>query len=156
MAGAGGHGRPHALDDRGRSATLVEEGDMVLPGQTYEDPDPVLRCQVEQPARRHGVRANGVEAGGSHGDEVGGDLFLCAVLMAPLVGCKGAIGHAAQPEALLADGQKLAVNSRAAGARAWAKLLSYPGRGGTGADGRRDATRGRGQHCWSREPQAAP
>jgi len=59
--------------------------------------------EVEQPGRRHGVRAHGVDASLRHRREVVGDEAGVVKLIAPLVGREGPVRDAAEVQLLPAD-----------------------------------------------------
>jgi hypothetical protein len=68
---------------------VVEEGDMLFPGQPDHDAQAVPLRNVQEPARWHGVRADGVEAVGRHLGEVARDDVGAVVLAAIRVGAEG-------------------------------------------------------------------
>src|SRR5262249_18257206 len=56
------HTRTHAGDDGGGTPTIVEESDVLFPGQTDEDVEPVGEGRIQHVSWRHRVGADGVEA----------------------------------------------------------------------------------------------
>jgi hypothetical protein len=120
VAGAAGDGGAHARLDRGGASALVEERHMLLPRQADEHPQPVRERGVEQPARRHRVRAQCVDAVRRHRAQVRRDARAAAVGRSVLPRRECSVGDAREPQALGADGEEPAVDARpwAGGARA--------------------------------------
>jgi hypothetical protein len=65
-------------------------------------------CGVERPARRHGLRADGVEAGGRHLRDVALDDVGAMVPAAIGVGAEGPVRDAADVEDLIAAVEEFA------------------------------------------------
>ena len=98
--------------DVGGAPAVVEEGDVLLPGQAGHHPETVVQRGIEQPRWRRRVRPHRVDALRGHGGEVGIDLRAGAEPLALAVGAKGAVGDASHPQPLVADGEKLPVDTR--------------------------------------------
>src|SRR5207248_1516325 len=73
----------------------------------------VLDGEVEEPARRHRVGADGVDVVRRHLREVPCDTSRVVELAALLVGTEGPVGDAADVQLLVADVEELARSARA-------------------------------------------
>ena len=91
MAGTGPH--PLPLDDGGCQLPVVEEGDMLLPGQADHDPQAVLLSDIEEPARRYGVGAHRVDIVGCNLGEIAIYNFRTMIFTIIFVRFEGAIGY---------------------------------------------------------------
>jgi hypothetical protein len=81
---------------------------MLFPGQADHDAQAVPLRQVQEPARRHGARADGVQAVGRHLREVALDDVGAVVLAAIRVGAERPVRDAAHVEFLIAEVNELA------------------------------------------------
>ena len=88
----------------------VEEADVLGPGDGHQDAQPVLRCPIEQPARRHGERPQRVGAQLCHEPEVGLENALAREGKAVIRGSERAVRHAADVELMIADEEELAAD----------------------------------------------
>jgi hypothetical protein len=70
VPGAGADALAHASLDVPGSAAVLEEGHVLLPGETHHDEETLAGGEVEQPGRRHGVDADRVDAICAHLREV--------------------------------------------------------------------------------------
>src|SRR5712692_10196011 len=70
VAGASVYARANTTLDITGQFTVVEEGNVLLPGQTDHDAQPVLVGQIENPAGRNSVGPHGVRAAGCDVGEV--------------------------------------------------------------------------------------
>ena len=80
MPGAGADALAHALLDRADAVGVVEERDVLLPGNPDHHVQVVLKGEVEEPARRHRAGPDGVQARGGHLLEVARHGPLVSVL----------------------------------------------------------------------------
>ena len=114
MRGGGAHGRPHDVLDLGLAtlAALGDEPDVALDGDPDHHVQPVTPRRVEEPERRHGVGAHGVEAGRRHQCEIALDDVGGGHLAAVRLWTKRAVGDAADVELLIPDEQELATHAR--------------------------------------------
>ena len=102
MPGAAANASPDALRDGRTARAVVEEGDVLLPGQADHHAESVALGQVEQPPGGYGVRADGVEAVGGDRGEVTLRPLAPAVLVAAGIGPEGAVRDSADPELFVA------------------------------------------------------
>ena len=107
------------LDDRlldgGAHLRVVEEFDMLHPGDAQENPDAVLEAEIKKPARGIGVDANEVRPALTDGCEILGGLFPGAKLEPLRVGSKGTVGHALDEELFLPLEEELRPDGNAFG-----------------------------------------
>ena len=84
---------------------------MLLPRQPDHDAQPMAQRRVEDPPRGRGVRANSIDAVRRHRLEIALDPFGRPETVA--VACLGerAVGDAPDPEPVVADCEKLAVDA---------------------------------------------
>ena len=113
VALAGFDGAANALRDRLHPSALVEERDVLLPGQPDEHIEAVLGRLVEKPQRRRRVRAEGVDAHRRHRREVPSNAFRARELLTVVTRPERAVGNALHPQLLATDGQELAAHARA-------------------------------------------
>ena len=85
---------------------------MLFPGQADHNVKAVPPRGVQEPARRHGVGADRVQAVRRHQSEVPLDNFRVPVLVAAYTGTKGSVGRAANVELVLAQMYELASHVR--------------------------------------------
>ena len=74
-----------------------------------------IGCGVGEPIRRWRVKAHGIDPGFAHAREIVTDLGAVGERFAVLVGSKGAVSHAFDPEAAAADRQEAAMDLRTNG-----------------------------------------
>ena len=100
--------------DRPGAAAVVQEGDVLLPGQPDHHEQTLALRRVEEVLGRHGVRADGVDAAGGHRREVRRDLALRGVVA---VGPRRErpVGDALEVELLVTAEEELALDPRSAG-----------------------------------------
>ena len=111
MARTGAHLGPHDLCDVGRAPPVDQEADVLLGRETDHDAQTMLRGEIEQRARRHGVGdPYRVDPVGRHLREIGVDRFQVAVFLVVLVGPEGAVGDAADVEGRVAHEEELATH----------------------------------------------
>ena len=102
MAGAGAYALAYAAYDRGYAAGRIKERNVLFPRQAHHDPQAMPVCRVQQPARRYGVDAHGIDAVGSHQGEIPVDDFQRMVLAAVRLRLKRAVCHTPHVEFLFA------------------------------------------------------
>src|SRR5437762_743785 len=73
MCSTRAHIGTNAPDDIGRAAAIIQEGDVLLPGQADHDVEGVFLSDIEEPAGRRGVGANGVKAAGGNLGKIAAD-----------------------------------------------------------------------------------
>src|SRR5205807_2201842 len=98
----------HAFLDSATKFFVVEEGDMLLPRQTYHDAETLLLRSVQQPARRHTVSADSVHAVSDDLGKVSLNNVRMWVLAAVLIGAEWPISHTADIEFLVAQKDEFA------------------------------------------------
>ena len=107
MAGQEADGVAHALADLARAAFVIEEGDVLLPGQADHDAQAILPRNVEQPARRRCIGANGVQPVGGDQGKVALHARAIVKFVAVFVRFKRSVGNALHPEFLSGIEKKL-------------------------------------------------
>ena len=107
MPGAAANRRAYAALDVAGSAEIVEEGNVLLPGNPGHDAQARLGGQIEQPDGRSGVDADCVDAVLGHGAEIALDDLWRRELGAVLAALEGAIGDALDVQFLTSREQKL-------------------------------------------------
>ena len=112
MAGAQGGGHANACGDRPGTAPIVEEGDVLLPGQADQHLDAVTVRRIEEPPGRYRVGADRVDTILGHRFEVAGDGRHTAVLVARGIGPERAIRDAANPDLVVAAEKEAAPDVR--------------------------------------------
>jgi hypothetical protein len=75
---------------------------VLFPRQAYHDVEAMPARGVQEPARRHGVGANRVQAVGRHSGEVPLDGARFGVVISVRTGAKRSVGDAADVELILA------------------------------------------------------
>jgi hypothetical protein len=112
MAAARPDARAHAPLDRAHQRAVVEERDVLLPGQPHQRAQGPVSGEVEHPPRGDGVGAHGVHTACSHGRKVSLHGIGRWKLVPLLVGPEGAVGNATQQQLLLPGVQELAAHRR--------------------------------------------
>jgi hypothetical protein len=115
MSCAGGHTRAHAVLDCAGQPDVVEEGDVLLPGDANHHPQAVPVRRMQQPPRWHGVRADGVETLTGDARQVAVHGVVVVELAGVGVGPEGAVGDSTDPERLSRDRDPLAADLRPLG-----------------------------------------
>ena len=110
VAGQLAHPRDDVLADAAAEVGVVEERDVLRPGQADHHAQPVARGLVEHPGSGHGVGADGVEARFPHPREVRRDDVGRGELVARGVGCEGAVRDALDEKPITPERQELAVD----------------------------------------------
>ena len=105
----------HFLPDRAFQPAVVEEGDVLRPGEADHYAQPVPRGFVQQVESRRRVGADRVDAEIRHQAEVFGDAGARRKLITVGIGRKGAVGDAFDEEAVVAGAQELPVGRQALG-----------------------------------------
>jgi hypothetical protein len=103
MPGHGAHRVANAGADRPHAARIVEERDVLLPGEAGHHQQAVSRRRVQDPGRRHGVGSDGIEAVCCHGVEVPLYLGPFGVELAGRAGTERPISGAADQKCLTVD-----------------------------------------------------
>src|SRR2546428_502657 len=98
MASTGSHSSAHTFLDSATKFFIVEEGDMLLPRQTYHDAETLLLRSIQQPARRHTVSADSVHAVSDDLGKVSLNNVRMWVLAAVFIGAEWPISHTANIE----------------------------------------------------------
>ena len=101
--------------DRPLQPRIVQERNVLRPGEADHDAKPVVRRFVEHVAPWRRVRPDRVDAEAGHQLEVVGDLRGGWELMAVRVGRKGTVRHALDEEAFVAGAQKFPVPGNSLG-----------------------------------------
>ena len=110
MALAGPDALSHAPLDRPRPLPVGEEGDVLLPGESNQDPQPMVVGQVEDPARWLDVRANRIDPVRRHGAEVGGDHVVIRKGVPAHLGRERPVRHPADVELVTAGEDKFSAS----------------------------------------------
>ena len=105
--------RDDVFADAAAEVGVVEERDVLRPGQADHHAQPVTRGRVEEVRVGRGVGADGVQAGFAHLGEVVRDDGGGWELASRRVRREGAVGDALDGEAPVPDGQELAVDDGA-------------------------------------------
>ena len=141
MVRAGAHAGAHERVEVGCILAFVgEETDVALDGHAHHHPQTVTRGGVQQPARRHGVHAHGIESVRRHARKVPVDGVGLGHFAAVGARAKRPVCHAAEIELLVSDKEKLSPYGRRAFRRAG-------GGNGRWCDGRR------GRRCGGRDDE---
>ncbi len=115
MAAEVAHLRGQLAPDSLLQSTIVEEGDVLRPGEPDHHTQPVGRGFVEEPARRRCIGADCVDPEARHQAEVFGNLFGGRELMTIRVGREGPVRDAFDEESFVADAQEFPVGHHATG-----------------------------------------
>ena len=115
MIPVGGDGIAHGLDDLLADGAVVEEFDVLGPGDRNEHEQPGLGKQVHEPARRDVVDAQQVDAQFAHERQVGADGLRGADEIPGGVGVERAVGDALEEELVFAPEEKLRLDADALG-----------------------------------------
>lgn len=143
MSGARACGGASAPFQIAGQARRVQKRDMLFPRQTDQDAEIVFLRRVQQPFRRHGVGADGVDAAGGHLRKIPRHECRGGKFAARIVRSERAVGDAANVEFFLAGEQKFAGDAQARrfsthGGRRSRRRRNVPdGRSGDGFVGRR-------------------
>ena len=113
MASTGSHSSAHTFLDSATKFFVVEEGDMLLPRQTYHDAETLLLRSIQQPARRHTVSADSVHAVSDDLGKVSLNNVRMWVLAAVFIGAEWPISHTANIEFVVAEKNEFAFYMRA-------------------------------------------
>jgi hypothetical protein len=113
VTAARAHARADALLDGSHESAIVQEGDVLLPGEPDQHAQVVLGRGVEQPLGRHGVRAHGVDPARRHGGEVGAHHVGRREQAGVVAATEGAVGDAAQQQLLVPREEELAAHAQA-------------------------------------------
>lgn len=97
MTGAGANAPANSAEDVAR-ALAIEEGDVLLPGKADHDAEAIFSGDVEKPAGRYGIDADGIDSALGHRGEVALDLFGGVIFGAIGLGTEGAVGYASDVE----------------------------------------------------------
>src|ERR1043165_9043399 len=112
MTSTGPHTSPHACLDAPGALFVIEKGHMLFPGQTYHHPQTVALCRIEEPARRYGIRADGVQAALRHLGKVLLDGLGIMILIAISIGTKRPISDPPNPELVVPNEKKFPLHLR--------------------------------------------
>src|SRR5437879_12974943 len=112
MASTGSHSGAHTFLDSATKFFVVEDGDMLLPRQTYHDAETLLLRSIQQPARRHTVSADSVHAVSDDLGKVSLNNVRMWVLAAVFIGAEWPISHTAKIEFDVAEKNEFAFYMR--------------------------------------------
>src|SRR5262245_22422255 len=124
MSGAVASPGAHARFDRAGARRVVEEGDVLLPGQAHHHPKAVALGGIEEPARGDAVGADRVEAVRGDLAEVRLDDRAGADLLPGRLRAEGAVGGTAHPQLPIAVVQELALDPGPRRDDAWRLVAS--------------------------------
>ena len=117
VAGAQGDSCPDPRLNRAGPPAVLEEGHMLLPGEPHHDPEAVAVGGIQEPAGRHRVCTDRVEAVRRDLRQIALDVILC-VLAPARVGTERAVGDSADPELAVADKDEATADARSERRRA--------------------------------------
>jgi hypothetical protein len=112
VTSTGAHTSPDACLDALGALFIIEKGHMLFPWQTYHHPQTVALCRIKKPARRYGIRADGVQAVIRHLGKVILDGLGIMILVAIRIGMKRPICNTSNPEFFVPNEKKFPLNFR--------------------------------------------
>ncbi len=117
VAGAQGDSCPDPRLNRADAPAVPEERHMLLPGEPHHDAEAVAVGGIQEPAGRHCVGADRVEAVRRDLRQIALHVILC-VLAPARVGTERAVGDSADPELAVADKDEATADPRSERRRA--------------------------------------
>lgn len=106
---AGANAFAHPLKDVARTLA-IKKGDMLFPGEPDQNAQTIFGGNVEQPARRDRIDADGVKAARGHLREISTNLFGRVIFTAVGLGAEGAVGDASDVEFFIAREKEFSAN----------------------------------------------
>ena len=115
MAGTLPHTVARRRNDTGSRPSVLQELCMLLPSQSDQYAQTILRCRIEKPPRWHGVRAHRVDAKTRHGGEVKRYRVTAGIFVALFVGAECAVSYAPNPQLFVSGEEELSAHLRPLG-----------------------------------------
>jgi hypothetical protein len=112
MPGTGTHAQANTLYDVTSVAGGIQECDVLLPWQPYQDIKALLMSLIQQPARRDCVHSYGVDPVACHLAEIAGHHVPIRIIAPALIRLKRAVGDSPDVEFLLSKAQELTADYR--------------------------------------------
>ena len=112
MAAAGARRGADPVFDGTTSSPLIEESDVLFPRDSDHHIQPIFEGKVQQPARRHRVGTQRIDAVGGHLPEILRHSRRLGKLEPAVVGPESAVGDTFDPQFLRPDEQKLPFHPR--------------------------------------------